>query len=68
LTYRIHSVSDDQWKITDDRDQVVFIGTKPQCEDWLDCQENARPRPSFVKAWIRALLGGKGASHVGRKE
>jgi hypothetical protein len=68
LTYRIDFLSGDQWKITNDRDQVVFVGTKLKCEDWLDCQENAQPRPSFVKAWIRALFGGRRASQVHYKE
>jgi hypothetical protein len=60
-------VSGDQWKITNDRDQVVFVGTKLKCEDWLDCQENSQPRPSFVKSWIRALFGSWRAAPVDRK-
>jgi hypothetical protein len=67
LTYRVHSVHGDQWTIIDDRDQVVFVGTMRQCEDWLDCHDNSQPRPSFVKAWIRALFGSWRASQVYRK-
>jgi hypothetical protein len=32
--------SGDVWTIVDMRDQVVFTGTKRDCEDWLDYQEN----------------------------
>jgi hypothetical protein len=67
LTFRVHSASGDQWTIIDERDQVVFVGTKRQCEDWLDCHENAQPRPSFLKAWIRALFGGWRTLPVHRK-
>jgi hypothetical protein len=32
--------SGDAWTIIDARDQVVFTGTKRDCEDWLDYQDN----------------------------
>src|SRR5438309_11309992 len=74
--YRIHSVSGDQWTIVDDRDDVVFAGTKQRCEDWLDFQENARPQPSTagssatgtwlsrqLEAWARPTVVAPTASH-----
>jgi hypothetical protein len=30
----------DVWTIIDAREQVVFTGTKRDCEDWLDYQDN----------------------------
>jgi len=32
--------SGDIWTIIDSREQVVFTGTKRDCEDWLDWQDN----------------------------
>jgi hypothetical protein len=29
----------DKWLIVDDRERVVFTGTKERCEDWLDYQD-----------------------------
>ena len=52
----IHSVSGDLWTIVNERDELVFQGTKQRCEDWLDDKDNARPRPSAVTAWIRWLI------------
>jgi hypothetical protein len=68
LTFRVDSVSGDQWTIINERDQVMFVGTKRQCEDWLDCHENAQPRQSFVNAWISALFGKRREAPVNRKE
>lgn len=35
-----HPPCGDVWTIIDPRDQVVFTGTKQDCEDWLDYQDN----------------------------
>jgi hypothetical protein len=32
--------ANDAWVIVDERDRVVFAGTKMDCEDWLDWQDN----------------------------
>jgi hypothetical protein len=66
--YRIHSVQGDQWTIVDEGGQPVFVGTKRQCEDWLDLQENIRPRPSRYKAWIRRLFARRTGQSVRGKE
>jgi hypothetical protein len=56
--YRIHSVQGDEWTIADEDGEPVFAGTKFECEDWLDQQDNIPPRPSRFKSWIRRLLTG----------
>ena len=52
--YQVLAVEGDQWTIVDDRDEVVFIGTKQTCEDWLDSQDNLvfHHRPSRASGWI----------------
>ena len=45
------------WQIVDSNEQTLFIGTKQQVEEWLDCQENAVQRPSLsAVSGSRSLL------------
>ena len=43
--FRVEFVSGDQWKVIDEGDETLFVGTKSQVEDWLDFQENQRAQP-----------------------
>lgn len=54
--YRVSCIDGDRWRILDAGNRLVFVGTRQQGEDWLDFQENARPRPSAFKAQLRGLV------------
>jgi hypothetical protein len=51
--YRIQSAAGNRSSIVDEEDQVRFVGTLRQCEDWLDAQENCPARESRFVAWAR---------------
>jgi hypothetical protein len=53
--YRIQSAAGNRSSIVDEDDQVRFVGTLRQCEDWLDAQENCLVRESRFSAWARRL-------------
>ncbi len=62
--YHVHSTGvDDDWRIVDDKQTLLFVGTKQQSEDWLDFQENAQWQSSIgvvslrraVEGWMRIL-------------
>jgi hypothetical protein len=54
--YRLESKTDDLWMIFDGKNDLVYVGTKQQVEDWLDHHENLHPRPSVSGAWLRRLV------------
>lgn len=51
--YRISSAAGNRSSVVDEDDQVRFVGTLRQCEDWLDSQENSRVHESRLIAWAR---------------
>jgi len=53
--YTIQSIEGNRWRIVDGSSRLVFVGDKAQAEAWLDWQENVRPRPSIIAAFVRAL-------------
>jgi hypothetical protein len=67
-TYGIHSVEGDRWTIADEDGKPIFAGTKRECEDWLDHQDNIPPRPSRFKSWIGRLLAGRIAGSARREK
>ena len=38
--YQVRPTSEDRWAVVDLNAQIVFEGTRRECEDWLDRQEN----------------------------
>lgn len=62
--YQVRHEKDERWVVLDLNDQPVFTGTRRECEDWLDGQENAArhervPRsPGLLKrVWSRLVSG-----------
>ena len=53
--YRVSCISGGRWRIVDGSDRLVFVGTQLQGEDWLDRQENLRPRPSALSGFLREI-------------
>ena len=53
--YRVESHADDLWMIFDGKNELVFVGTKQQVEDWLDYQDNLCGRPVVRHAWLSNL-------------
>jgi hypothetical protein len=51
--FRVEPAQGDQWRIIDEKDQVVFVGTVQQAEDWLDFHENAQRHAAPAGAWLR---------------
>jgi hypothetical protein len=51
--FGVEYVFDDQWKIIDENDKVVFVGTIRQAEDWLDFRENAKRQTVSIGVWLR---------------
>jgi hypothetical protein len=51
--YRINSAAGNRSSIVDEEEQVRFVGTLRQCEDWLDAQENCPSQESRFTAWAR---------------
>jgi hypothetical protein len=45
-----------EWKIVDENDKVVFVGTMRQAEDWLDFRENAQRQTLSTGVWLRNLV------------
>ncbi len=54
--YRISCINGGRWRIVDASDRLVFVGTQLQGEDWLDRQENRRPRPSALSGYLREVV------------
>jgi hypothetical protein len=50
--FHVQPLHDDQWSIVDDQDRQLFVGTKLECEDWLDAAENAARGPSLLQRLI----------------
>lgn len=53
--YKIGSAIGDVWTIVNDRGEVVFMGTKQQCEDWLDHEDNLRIAAERHPGWLRRM-------------
>lgn len=53
--YRIQTSTGAQWTIVDEREEVVFVGTLRECEDWLDFQENAQRKSRESRGWLSQL-------------
>lgn len=54
--FRVDAIPGGQWKVVEDGDKVVFVGTKNDAEVWLDLQENLQPRPHRAGAWLTRLV------------
>jgi hypothetical protein len=75
--YRISSAAGNRSSVVDEDDQVRFVGTLRECENWLDSQENTRAHESRFIVWARrawqflwGTLNDPGATsdHAGSKE
>jgi hypothetical protein len=54
--YRIGPTNAQVWTIVDDREQVVFTGSRLECEEWLDHRENlARAQARPATTWLVRL-------------
>lgn len=54
--HRIRSISNEQWEIVDDDDQVRFVGTPGECEALLDSAENLEQKCSWLQSLLDRLL------------
>jgi hypothetical protein len=54
--YRVSSIDGDRWRIVDACGRLVFVGTQLQGEEWLDRQENLRPRQSALGAFLSGVV------------
>ena len=44
--FRVEPTEGDHWKIVDQNDNTVFVGTMREAEEWLDCRDNLYRRPA----------------------
>lgn len=55
--YQVRHDQDERWVVLDLDDEPIFTGTRRQCEDWLDRQENTarRERAPRRSGWLRGV-------------
>ena len=51
--FRVEPTEGDHWKIVDQNDNTVFVGTMREAEEWLDCRDNLYRRPATAGGWFR---------------
>ena len=54
MNYLKH-VDGKSWAIYDDGNDKVFVGTRRQCEEWLDLQENLARTGTCCCGWLKRL-------------
>jgi hypothetical protein len=51
--FRVEPTQGDQWRIVDENDNTVFVGTMREAEEWLDCRDNAFRQTATAGGWLR---------------
>ena len=54
--YRVQYLDGDRWRIVNRGDKTVFVGNKPQAEEWLDYQENVQSQSSARTSCFREIV------------
>jgi hypothetical protein len=53
-SYYIGPVAGDQWTIVDEDGGIKVVGTKRQCEDWVDWRDNSGASAGILSGfWLR---------------
>ncbi len=49
--FRLSTHDENRWSLLDAHNEIIFVGTLSECEDWLDRRENVQ-RATVEKKWV----------------